>query len=116
MLHLLLGGALGVWLVAAHGGIVARRGSLLPAHAVVALLGWLVQFTLGVGYWILPRFATGLSRGPAWAPWLTLAAVNGGVGLVAGGMTTVGLTTVALGVAAFLFTAAPRIKAFGTGR
>jgi len=99
----------------AKSGLLAP-GRILSAHAAIALLGWLVQFTLGVGYWILPKFATGPARGPAWAPWLTVAALNGGVGLIAAGASTIGLTMAGLGVGIFLATAAPRVKAFGVGR
>jgi len=36
---------------------------LLPVHIEVVLFGWIIQFTLGTAYWILPRFLEGPPRG-----------------------------------------------------
>lgn len=116
MLHLLLGSGGGAWLLLAKGGVAPPPAPFLSAHAAIALLGWLVQCTLGVGYWILPKHATGPARGPVWAPWFTLVTLNGGVALAALGTPTIGLVTATLGILVFLATAAPRLKRFGAGR
>lgn len=55
---------------------------LFPIHVEFMLIGWLVQFAMGVAYWILPRFGRGAPRGSErpvlWSFWL----LNAGVLLV----------------------------------
>lgn len=36
---------------------------LIPAHIEIMIFGWIIQFTLGVAYWILPRFLEDKGRG-----------------------------------------------------
>jgi hypothetical protein len=36
---------------------------LLPVHIEMMIFGWIIQFTLGTAYWILPRFTEGEPRG-----------------------------------------------------
>lgn len=36
--------------------------TLLPAHIEFLLMGWVVQLTLGVAFWILPRYWTSPRR------------------------------------------------------
>lgn len=49
---------------------------LFPAHAEFLLIGWTVQLAMGVGFWILPRFAGGTSRGNVAAAWWAFGLVN----------------------------------------
>jgi hypothetical protein len=121
LIHLLIGSAIGGWLLAAKGGAVEAAGWLLPAHGPILLIGWLVQVTIGVGYWILPKYARGPERGPPWAPWATAVLLNLGTALTAGSRglppaSALGIAIAALGVVGFVATAAPRIKPFGAGR
>jgi hypothetical protein len=68
-----------VWLVAGAtlgGAILWSKVSPIPfawqfltAHIHLLTWGWLLQLTLGVAYWILPRFGTERPR-----PWLAVAA------------------------------------------
>lgn len=37
--------------------------SLLPVHIELLIFGWIIQFTMGTAYWILPRYLEGASRG-----------------------------------------------------
>lgn len=37
--------------------------NLLPIHIEVLIIGWIIQFTLGTAYWILPRHVEGPPRG-----------------------------------------------------
>ena len=55
LVSLVLGAAIGAALLAAPtlGGQPPWR--LLPLHVELLLFGWLVQLTMGVAYWILPR-------------------------------------------------------------
>jgi len=36
----------------------------LPIHIEVLIFGWIIQFTLGTAYWILPRFLQAPQRDP----------------------------------------------------
>lgn len=36
---------------------------LLPLHIEVTIFGWIIQFTLGTAYWMLPRFLKNPQRG-----------------------------------------------------
>lgn len=125
LIHLVTGATLGAWLLAARGtGLTLPYGRLMAAHGELLLVGWLLQFTMGVAYWMLPKHAAGDSRGaagPIAAAWLLL---NGGVLLAVVGQTIDGATgIVAAGrlaeagaLAAFAANAWPRIKPFGAGR
>lgn len=52
---------------------------LLIIHIEVSIFGWIIQFTMGTAYWILPRYLVNKSRGnPQWAM-LMVAMLNGGI-------------------------------------
>jgi hypothetical protein len=55
---------------------------LLPAHIYLVLIGGISQFTLGVCYWIFPRFGGGASRGNTTLAWFSYAMLNAALGLV----------------------------------
>ena len=55
--YLLAGFTVGALLLANKGRpLHPALWSLLPAHIEWLLLGWVAQLTLGVAFWILPRF------------------------------------------------------------
>ncbi len=56
-LYLLLGFSLGALLLA-HKGIpyAPWLWAWRPAHIEFLLMGWILQLTMGVAFWILPRF------------------------------------------------------------
>jgi hypothetical protein len=58
-------------------------GLMLPAHIEFLLIGWTVQLTMGVAFWILPRLKGGTSRGAIGPAWLAFGLLNAGVLLVA---------------------------------
>jgi len=122
LIHLVIGSTIGAWLLAAKGGAVGTADWLLPLHAPIVLVGWMVQVTIGVGYWILPRFATGAERGSTRSPWVIALLLNLGVMIIAAGhwlspaVTALGIAAAGLGVVVFVATVGPRVKAFGTGR
>jgi cbb3-type cytochrome oxidase subunit 1 len=104
----------------ADGPWVAR---LRPLHAELLLYGWTLQLIMGVAYWILPRFRSGIERGHPLLPWAAYWLLNIGVFLAALGTTGAGPSVILLGrgletlaAAAFVAHALPRIKAFGNGR
>lgn len=55
---------------------------LFPAHVELMLFGWIVQFTLGVAYWILPRFLESNGRGSKFLALLMAISWNVGMWLV----------------------------------
>ena len=55
---------------------------LLPAHTYLVLIGGLSQCTLGVCYWIFPRFDGGASRGNTTLAWCSYITLNAALGLV----------------------------------
>lgn len=61
-----------------HGGLWL----LLPLHIELALIGWVVQFTLGTAYWMLPRHLEGSPRGNSVAALAMALLLNGGIALV----------------------------------
>lgn len=73
------------------GLILANKGfpfapwtwSLLPAHMEFLLLGWMVQLTMGVAFWILPRFRSGSPRGSVNLVWSAFVILNTGIVMVA---------------------------------
>lgn len=56
---------------------------LLPVHIEFMIFGWIIQFTLGVAYWILPRFFGGEDRGKTYWSYLMILLFNLGILLVA---------------------------------
>src|SRR5690554_1237704 len=56
---------------------------LLPIHIEFLLFGWIIQLTLGVAYWILPRFMTKLPRGNDHLAHCMAILLNTGILLVA---------------------------------
>ncbi|MEQ8525896.1 hypothetical protein [Gracilimonas sp.] len=56
--------------------------ALLPAHIELMIFGWIIQFTLGVAYWILPRYLKGEARGNRFVAYLMVAALNLGIWLM----------------------------------
>lgn len=56
---------------------------VLPIHIEFLIFGWIIQFTMGMGYWILPRFLESKARGNETLAWLMVLLLNGGILLVA---------------------------------
>jgi hypothetical protein len=54
-------------------------GLLVTPHVEFLLIGWTVQLTMGVAFWILPRFEGGTSRGAVGYAWLAFVLLNAGV-------------------------------------
>ena len=95
---------------------------VLPIHIEFLLIGWTVQLALGVAFWILPRFRTGVERGREEFVWLSYGLLNTGV-LAAGLGQSVELPSIVpllgrsaevLAAAAFLIHAWPRVKVLGS--
>lgn len=113
------------WLAAAAvlGALLLARGALghpewgvlLPAHAEMMLVGWMMQLAFGVAHWILPRHPADGRRGASAPIAFAFTALNLGVVLVIAGATRTGRVLEALAVVAFALQAVPRVRATGWG-
>ena len=122
LVYLTIGFTLGGLILAAKGGGVDMSvWTWLPEHIVILLFGWLVQLSLGVAYWILPRVHL-TDRGRQRVAWLSFIASQTGIGLTLlsllrlwiptiGGLLPLGLIWLVVAVAAFAVHAWPRIHA-----
>jgi hypothetical protein len=82
--HLVTGASLGAAMLTLKA--LARydgMGRLMAPHVEFLLIGWTVQLTFGVAFWILPRFAGGPSRVEVRDAWLAFVLLNVGVMLAA---------------------------------
>jgi hypothetical protein len=120
-LCLALGFTIGGLILSAKGGVVdASVWAWLPIHVALLLNGWLVQLSLGVAYWILPRVHVGNRGRQTWA-WSSLVVFQIGLllALMSGGrlwfpvlesLFAPAMILQALGVALFAVHAWPRIR------
>jgi hypothetical protein len=84
LIYLLAGFTLGA-LMLAEKGVPYYPGIflVLPIHMEFLLVGWLVQFAMGVAYWILPRIGDGTLRGSERPIWASFTLLNAGLLLAA---------------------------------
>jgi len=54
---------------------------LIPLHIEAAMIGWMVQFVLGVAYWMFPRYQSVSARGSKRIGWLLVLSINGSTGM-----------------------------------
>ena len=81
--YLIAGFTVGALLLAHKGRpLHPALWSLLPAHIEWLLLGWVAQLTLGVAFWILPRFWKEPRRGNTTGATVALVLLNAGIVLV----------------------------------
>ncbi|MGD8806744.1 MAG: hypothetical protein PVH65_12880 [Chloroflexota bacterium] len=87
-LYLLLGFTVGALLLA-HKGIFLNQflWRWLPAHMEFLLMGWVVQLTMGVAFWILPRYWKPPRRPKEEYVRLSFVSLNLGIWLVVAGTT-----------------------------
>ncbi|MGD2218319.1 MAG: hypothetical protein PVJ64_16295 [Gemmatimonadales bacterium] len=79
LLYLVAGFTLGALLLVNKAGVGdATLWRLAPAHIEFLLVGWIVQLTMGVAFWILPRFRSGAPRGKVSWAWLAFSLLNAG--------------------------------------
>jgi cbb3-type cytochrome oxidase subunit 1 len=121
LVSLLLGSLAGALLLGRFPPALTRLSELRAMHLDLLLFGWLVQFVLGVAYWILPRYATQPERGPAGPATASFALFQAGLVLALlgsaapalGAVTSVGRLLVAVASLRFAALLVPRIKPFG---
>jgi hypothetical protein len=93
---------------------------LLGPHLEFLLIGWTVQLTMGVAFWMLPRFNGG-SRGRVIYAWLAFVLLNFGVIAAALGPSLAGIALArplgraaeAGAAVAFAIHAWPRVRRVG---
>ena len=113
------------WLAAAAvvGALLLSRqslghpewGALIPAHAEMMMVGWMMQLAFGVAHWILPRRGGGDGRGATLPVLLVVLALNLGVLLVVLGAVLPGRILEGAGALGFAAQGIPRIRAAGWG-
>lgn len=80
LMYLGVGFTLGALILTNKGiGIWPAAWRWLPAHIEFLLMGWTLQLVIGMGFWILPRFDQGRSRGNEPLAWLALVLLNTGI-------------------------------------
>ena len=82
-IYLLLGFTIGALLLANKGILFYPPiWNWLPVHIEFLLMGWIVQLTMGVAFWILPRFWQEPRRPNEIFAYIAFALLNLGIGLV----------------------------------
>lgn len=120
LVHLGVGLSVGALMLAHKGVAFLPAGDWLAVHFHTMLFGWTIQLVIGVGYWILPKFRGGSSRGNDTLAIASVMLVNVGtvVGAVLGlygAAATVAWAMQAAAAACFAAHIWPRVKAFGAG-
>lgn len=83
LVYMIVGFTLGGLMLANKGLMISPSiWALLPIHMEFDLVGWMVQFAMGVAFWILPRFSNGPIRGNERLSWLAFIGINTGILLV----------------------------------
>ncbi len=78
--YLLLGFTVGALLLAHKGQpIHPALWGWLPAHIEWLLIGWVAQLTLGVAFWIMPRFWKAPRRGNTTGAFVAIFLLNAGI-------------------------------------
>jgi hypothetical protein len=108
-------------LLLAGAAVVAPYPAAMRAiHLGLMLFGWLVQFVLGVAYWMLPRYAAKPERGSLPAAWSAFALFQCGLGLsvvgqvfpLHGAIAVAGTRLLVAATFAFLWLLWGRVKPF----
>ena len=82
LIYFVIGAFLGALLLVNKAFIIEPAvWAILPVHIELMIFGWIIQFTLGVAYWILPRFLEGEARGNSFFAYLMVFAFNVGIWL-----------------------------------
>ncbi len=79
LIYLTAGMTAGSWLLIGKALGVSEAWIWLPFHIEALLLGFVLQLTMGVAYWILPRLKTPEDRGNTVVAVLAFVFLNAGV-------------------------------------
>jgi hypothetical protein len=84
LIDLGIGFTLGALILINKGlGVWPAAWRWLPTHIEFLMMGWTLQLVMGMGFWILPRFGQGRSRGNEPMAWTALVLLNAGLLAVA---------------------------------
>ncbi|HEY7682586.1 MAG TPA: cbb3-type cytochrome c oxidase subunit I [Gemmatimonadales bacterium] len=122
LLALCAAGVHGALLLSQFPPALALAGRLRAVHIELMLFGWMVQFVLGVAYWILPRHPAPPERGSPALGWTAFGlfqtgltvAVAGAAAPSGGVLAPAGQLLVVAALLLFVRLLAPRIKPFGS--
>ena len=122
LLALFTGGLAGALVLGGFPPALVLAGRFRAMHLELMLFGWLVQFVLGVAYWILPRHAAGSERGSVALGWTAFGLFQAGIGLALIGeggpaaeiLVPAGRVLLVGAILLFVGLFVPRIKPFGT--
>lgn len=79
-LYLAFGVSIGALLLISKSlGIASFAWNLLPIHIEFLIFGWIIQFTLGTAYWILPRYLKTKGRGKPLPAIMMVVLLNTGI-------------------------------------
>ena len=80
LLYLLIGFTIGaIMLISKAYPTYSQVWMLLPVHIEMLIFGFIIQFTMGTAYWILPRFLEGPPRGNiGYSKWM-VGTLNAGI-------------------------------------
>jgi hypothetical protein len=80
LIYLLLGFFFGALLLSQKGiPFYTPIWYLFPLHMEFLLVGWIIQLTMGVAFWVIPRFRSGSPRGPVGLVRFSFALINAGI-------------------------------------
>ncbi len=122
LLELGIGITLGALMLWNKGSLLDLRIWLLVStHLELLIVGWLMQFALGVALWILPRFTQEPRYGNVRRGWVGYALLNAGILLVILGIWTAGLANLQpigrlvelIAIVVLISVLWPRVKPFG---
>jgi len=120
-LHLVSGATIGALMLAGKG-IAGLAGALalLTVHQEQMLVGWMVQFALGVGFWIFPRLPGRARDEHSRSAALAACLLNAGVVAACAGdvasspwLTAAGRAAELAAVLLFLGIVWPRVRPYG---
>lgn len=90
---------------------------LLNPHIELMIFGWMMQFAIGIAFWILPRFSKGPRYGRVDIGWWGFGLFNGGVLMTVAGtwfadslLALIGRCIIVLAVVLFTVVLWPRVK------
>ncbi len=121
LVYLVVGVFLGSLILWNKGWTIAGSWQWLAAHIALVTWGWLLLLTMGVAYWILPRW--GQERRRVWLAGLTYGCLNIALWIVAlapwlpaAWLNTVGGVLQAVACLAFAVHAWPRVRKSAYGK
>lgn len=80
LLYLVLGFTIGaLMLIAQITPLYSWIWLFLPVHIEILIFGWIIQLTMGVAYWMLPRYLKSGDRGNSAFAWAIIACINLGI-------------------------------------